>query len=134
MPEFEARPIGRDDHVDQRERSRVGIRPVHHAVARLLAWGCKIRVAARMTGYSESGVRGMLERPEFQALLRRYQGQVNLSGLDLKERIQLGAQEALARLHELVREEDVQPEVLLRATTDLLDRSGFRPVRSREVR
>jgi hypothetical protein len=94
IPEFQTRPIADEDCVDQRERSRVGIRPVHHAVARLLAWGCKIRVAARMTGYSESGVRGMMQRPEFQALLKRYQGQVNLSGLDLKERIQLGAQEA----------------------------------------
>ena len=75
-----------------------------------------------------------MQRPAFQALLRRYQGQVNISGLDLKERIQLGAQEALARLHEVLREEEVEPEVLLRATTDLLDRSGYRPVRSKEVR
>ena len=36
IPELETRPIGRDDQVEQRERSRVGIRPVRSKEVRSL--------------------------------------------------------------------------------------------------
>jgi hypothetical protein len=112
------------------------LRQSHHQLARLISEGYKDVEASAMTGYSPSRISILKNDPAFAELITYYQEVKTAVYLDVHERIQSVAVDALEELHERVTEnpDGIKNEELIKIVTSALDRAGHGPTSKVESR
>lgn len=137
------RPLSAEDLADHAQNGACQpvamakrMRFVHHAIARMMATGMKQVEIAAAVGVSETMISLQHRNPAFQELVAFYQEKADKEAFDLGQQIFFAGAEALDVVRDRLQDEDnvqlIPMRELRRLTTDLLDRSGFSPVKRSE--
>jgi hypothetical protein len=105
------------------------LRDSHHAVARLLAHGLTPFQVSLQTGYSPSRISTLQVDPAFQELREFYRRNADAVAQEFEAKMQLVAQDAAQRIHEMVQDDEIEsPALLNEIFKTFADRAGFAPV------
>ena len=103
--------------------------PHHRKMARLAAAGLQPGEIASLTGFTEAHISRILGSPAFQAILGELELRADAQAVDLREDIKKLATLALENMAEDVTmpiEDRKDRQVRQKASTDILDRAGYR--------
>ena len=119
MPQREENELPTDD-IDLKN-----IRPRQRSVAYLAATGLKQVQIAKETGYKESSISILLQKPRMQFEVRRLQGLI--FGKDAKKRFDNILPNAIGIAEGVMMDESNKPALRLNAAQDFMDRGAGKP-------
>jgi hypothetical protein len=105
----------------------------HHRAAQLLAQGHPKTVVARVLRSSEAGLNRLIGCPAFAELVESYQKEIFQEEVVFTQDLLGLRDEVMDALREKVESRSVKAETLVAATRDLLDRTGYSPVKRLQV-
>lgn len=105
----------------------------HRDVARLSFEGENISSIAQRLSLTPNTVSGILRDPLCQAYIQSLQDRADDYVVDVRKKLSQMTANAVDVLNRLTTSEGVSDAVALRASQDILDRSGFKPVNRQEV-
>lgn len=103
------------------------IREKHHTVARLIAGGLNQRMVATIAGYTESYLSTMLNAPAMEELIAYYSAKHSNAHEVIIGKLRGAGMEALEKLSEKLKDDDMSNTDLIALAKLGLDRSGHGP-------
>jgi hypothetical protein len=111
------------------------VRVRHHRIAELLALGRSAVDISRIMGLHPNTIGYLQKAPSFRQLIQHYREKTSERDYDTYSRMEEIRDDALERLHEVLRDQDEVPLDWLRQTAfGLLDRTGLGPIQRVESR